>query len=214
MSTGWQAYMSGESGTPLREGERLPCPEAGTLQVIRSSDDTATPDSVACADLFRGKRVVLVGMPGAFTPVCTGKHLPGYLQHRDELKAAGVDDVLVCAVNDAFVMRAWGKSLGCLGRIALVADANLALTRALGLTIDLSDKGLGVRSKRYAAIVDDGVLSRLFVEPQSNSLETAGVEHVLQVLREMGPRGTGGAAAKKQAQVGTGGLQSQAQGAK
>jgi peroxiredoxin len=182
-STGWQAYMTGGgSGPTLKEGDRVP--DVGTLQVVRSGDAKADAETVSSSDLFRGKRVVLVGMPGAFTPVCTTKHLPGYLSKLDALKRAGVDEVYVLAVNDAFVMRSWGDSLGCLGKITLVADGNLALTRALGLTVDLSDKGLGVRSQRYAAIIDDGRLVRLCVEPQSNSLETAGVEHILELLQQ------------------------------
>ncbi|HEY4803246.1 MAG TPA: peroxiredoxin, partial [Paraburkholderia sp.] len=111
-----------------------------------------------------GKRVVIFGLPGAFTPTCSAKHVPGYVEHYDALRAAGVDEVWCVSVNDAFVMGAWGRDQRTSGKVRMMADGSAALTRALGLEQDLSARGMGIRSQRYAMVVDDGVVKTLNVE--------------------------------------------------
>ena len=128
----------------------------------------ATPDGpkeVTTEQVFGGKKVVLFAVPGAFTPTCSARHLPGYVQNVDALKAKGVDTVACVAVNDAFVMGAWAKDQGVDGRILMLADGAAAFTKALGLELDLNARGLGIRSQRYAMVVDDGRVTSLNVEP-------------------------------------------------
>jgi peroxiredoxin len=122
------------------------------------------PVETTVQSLFSGKKVVLFAVPGAFTPTCTLNHLPGYLENLDALKARGVDEVAVVAVNDWHVMGAWAEHSGGMGKIHFLADWNGAFTKALGLDADLSAGGLGLRSKRYSMLVDDGVVRSLNVE--------------------------------------------------
>ncbi len=132
-------------------------------------------------DLFKGKRVVLFAVPGAFTPTCSAKHLPGFVQNADALKKKGVDAVACVAVNDAFVMEAWGKSQNADGKVMMLADGSAHFAKALGLDLDLMDKGLGMRSQRYAMVVNDGKVEKLFVE-QGGKFEVSSAEHVLSEL--------------------------------
>ena len=120
---------------------------------------------VSTGELFSGKKVVLLAVPGAFTPTCSDTHLPGFLARADQIKAKGADTIACIAVHDAFVMAAWGRDRGVGEQILMLADGNGELTRALGLELDASAFGLGSRSRRFAAIIDDGVVSRLGVEP-------------------------------------------------
>lgn len=122
------------------------------------------PADISTSDLFSGKRVVLFAVPGAFTPTCSLNHLPGYLENRDAILAKGVDDIVVVAVNDHHVMGAWATSTGGAGKLRFIADWDAAFTRALGMDIDLSAGTLGVRSKRYSMLVDDGVVKTLNIE--------------------------------------------------
>src|SRR5690606_10294486 len=115
--------------------------------------------------LFTGKKVVLFSVPGAFTPTCSAKHLPGYVQKADELKRRGVDTIACMAVNDVFVMSAWGKSSDADGKVLMLADGNGEYVRALGLELDASKFGMGQRGKRFSMIVEDGVVKQLNVEP-------------------------------------------------
>jgi glutaredoxin/glutathione-dependent peroxiredoxin len=127
----------------------------------------ATPDGpkeVTTEEVFGGKKVVLFAVPGAFTPTCSMKHLPGYVQNVDALKGKGVDTVACLAVNDPFVMNAWAKDQGVDGRLMMIADGSGAFTKALGLELDLTARGLGVRSQRYAMVVDNGKVASLNVE--------------------------------------------------
>lgn len=123
-------------------------------------------DEVSTDEIFAGKKVVLIGLPGAFTPTCSMNHLPGFLENHDALKARGVDEIAVVATNDAHVMHAWGDSLKALGKIRFLADWDASFTTALGLDLDLSMAKLGLRSKRYSMIVDDGVVAQLNVEDE------------------------------------------------
>jgi peroxiredoxin len=123
------------------------------------------PEPVSTDELFKGKKVVLFSVPGAFTPTCSAKHLPGFINNFDQLKAKGVDTVAVMAVNDVFVMKAWGESAKATGKVEMLADGNGEYARALGLELDASKFGMGQRSKRFSVIVQDGVVKSLNVEP-------------------------------------------------
>jgi peroxiredoxin len=115
-------------------------------------------------DLFKGKKVVMFAVPGAFTPTCSAKHLPGFVEKAAQIKAKGIDSIVCVAVNDAFVMDAWGKSQQVGDKVTMVADGSADLAKALGLEMDLTARGLGVRSQRYSMLVDNGVVKKLNVE--------------------------------------------------
>jgi peroxiredoxin len=134
-------------------------------------------------ELTAGKKAVLFAVPGAFTPTCSQKHLPGFVEKAGELRAKGVDTVACVSVNDAFVMKAWKESLGLGDDVLLLSDGNLELTRALGVEMDLSDKpmGLGVRSRRYALLADDGVVKVLNLE-EGGAFTTSSAEDMLNAL--------------------------------
>ena len=123
------------------------------------------PKDVALGEIFKGKRVVLFAVPGAFTPTCSMKHLPGFVAESQKIRSKGVDDIVCVAVNDAFVMDAWGKSSGATGKVRMLADGNGEFTRAVGLELDASGFGMGKRSQRYGMVVKDGKLEQLQVEP-------------------------------------------------
>jgi peroxiredoxin len=135
------------------------------------------PEPVTTDDLFRGKKVVLFSVPGAFTPTCSAKHLPGFIQQADAIKAKGVDTIACMAVNDVFVMAAWGQTSKADGKVMMLADGNGEYARALGLELDASKFGMGTRGKRFSLIVQDGVVKQLNVEPPGefgvSSAETA-----------------------------------------
>lgn len=144
----------------------------------------ATPDGpkeVTTDEVFGGKKVVMFAVPGAFTPTCSAKHLPGYLQNLDALKAKGVATVVCIAVNDPFVMGAWAKDQDVQGRVLMLADGAGAFTKQLGLELDLTARGLGMRSQRYAMVVDDGKVTSLNIEPPGG-FEVSKAETVLDVL--------------------------------
>jgi peroxiredoxin (alkyl hydroperoxide reductase subunit C) len=123
------------------------------------------PKEISTDEIFKGKKVVLFAVPGAFTPTCSAKHLPGFVQNADAIKAKGVDTIACIAVNDAFVMGAWGKDQGTDDKVMMLADGSAQFTKALGLELDLMARGLGVRSQRYALVADDGKVTHLAVEP-------------------------------------------------
>lgn len=123
------------------------------------------PAGVTTRQLFDGKKVVLFGVPGAFTPTCSAQHLPGFKALADQFKDKGVDEIVCFAVNDPFVMGAWGKDQDVGGAVRMIADGSAELTRKLGLELDLTDRGLGVRSERFAMVVDNGVVTSIDVEP-------------------------------------------------
>ncbi len=141
----------------IKVGDRIP---SATLRHM-------TPDGIdelSTEAFFKGKRVALFGLPGAFTPTCSGQHLPGFVANADQLKAKGVDAIACVSVNDAFVMDAWGKNQNVGDKVMMLADGSAEFTRALGLDLDLGARGLGVRSKRYSMLVDDGVVTALHLE--------------------------------------------------
>jgi peroxiredoxin len=139
------------------------------------------PKDVSVGEIFKGKRVVLFAVPGAFTPTCSMKHLPGFLEQAGAIKAKGVDDVICLSVNDAFVMGAWGNANNAKGKVRMLADGNGDFTKAVGLTLDASGFGMGTRSQRYAMVVKDGKVEQLFVEP-GPGLTISSAEAVLSRL--------------------------------
>jgi peroxiredoxin len=144
-----------------------------------------TPEGVkefTTDEIFGGKRVVLIAVPGAFTPACSQRHLPGYVDKAADIKAKGVDEIACVAVNDAFVMGAWGRDQRAEGKVRMLADGSGDFARALGLELDLSKGGLGVRSKRYSMLVDDGVVKSLNIEQQPGQVDVSGAEAMLKAL--------------------------------
>jgi peroxiredoxin len=162
----------------IKIGDSLP---QATFRVV-------TPDGPAARttdDLFRGRKVVLVAVPGAFTPTCDRNHLPGYVQRADEIKAAaGADAIFVTAVNDVFVLKAWAQSAGANGKVEMLSDGNGDFAKAIGLSFDGSGFGLGTRSQRYSMIVDDGVVKSLNVEDSTGKADVSGAENLLNSLGE------------------------------
>ena len=139
------------------------------------------PEQVSTEELFKGKKVVAFARPGAFTPTCSAKHLPGFVANADAIKAKGVDSIICLSVNDVFVMDAWGKDQNVGDKVAMIADGSGALANALGLELDLTERGLGVRSRRYSMIVDDGVVSLLNLE-DGGAFEVSSAEKILEQL--------------------------------
>ena len=155
----------------IKEGEKIPDVK------VKATD----MKDLTTQDLFAGKKVVLFAVPGAFTPTCSEQHLPGYIAKADEIRAKGVDDILCVAVNDAFVMDAWGKDRGVGDKVTMIADGNADLAKALGLDFDGSGIGFGVRAQRFAAIVEDGVVTKLAVE-EPMAFEVSSAEAILGAL--------------------------------
>ncbi|GBU20026.1 MULTISPECIES: peroxiredoxin [Methylobacterium] len=158
----------------IQVGDHLP---QATFRVTGANG----PETKTTDDVFKGRRVVLVGVPGAFTPSCHRNHLPGFVEKLAEIKARGVDAVVVTAVNDVFVLDAWSKASNAEG-IEFLADGNAEFAKATGLDMDGTGFGLGPRSKRYAAVVDDGVVSVLNIEESPSKTEASGAEALLKVL--------------------------------
>ncbi|RFC62950.1 peroxiredoxin [Fulvimarina endophytica] len=159
----------------IKEGDRLP----------NASFRTKTSDGMvdlSTDDVFKGKTVVLFGVPGAFTPTCSMNHLPGFLEHNEAIRAKGVDEIAVVAVNDAFVMAVWEEAKQASGKILFLSDGNAEFTKAIGLDIDLSVAGFGLRSKRYSMIVKDGVVASLGVEEAPGLPDVSSAESVLAKL--------------------------------
>ena len=150
---------------------------AGSFKVITAEG----PRDVSTDELFAGKTVVLFSVPGAFTPTCDAKHLPGYIQHAAEFKAKGVDTIACMAVNDMFVMKAWGQSAGANDSVLMLADGNGDYTKALGLELDARGFGLGMRGQRFALIVKDGVATTVNVET-GGEFKVSAAEHLLSQL--------------------------------
>lgn len=154
-------------------GQKLP-----DVKLTKATADG--PDAVQSTDYFKGKRVALFSVPGAFTPTCSAKHLPGYVEKAAELKAKGIDEIACTAVNDAFVMGAWGKASGS-DDVTMLADGNGEFAKAVGLTMDGSGFGLGQRGQRFSMIVNDGVVEQLNVEAPGE-FKVSSAEHMLGQL--------------------------------
>ena len=138
------------------------------------------PENISTDDIFNGKKVVLFSVPGAFTPTCSAAHLPGYVVNADKIKARGVDTIACMSVNDAFVMGAWGKAQNA-EELLMLADGNAEFAKALGLTLDGSGFGLGLRSQRFAMVVENGVVTHLNVEP-GPGLDVSSAEKIMELL--------------------------------
>jgi len=163
----------------IKPGDKLP---DGTLTEMIDQETpgcTIGPNNWNVADLTKGKRIVIFGLPGAFTPTCSAKHVPGYVANHDQLKQKKVDEVWCVSVNDAFVMGAWGKDQKAGGKVRMMADGSAIFTKALGLEMDLTGRGMGVRSQRYSMLVDDGVVKKLNVE-QPGKFEVSDADSMLK----------------------------------
>ena len=158
----------------IKVGDKVP---SAKLQ-HKSKDGIQT---VSTDDLFKGKKVVLFALPGAFTPTCSAKHLPGFVNNHQDLKGKGVDTVACLSVNDAFVMDAWGRDQHVEDKVMMLADGNGEFTKAVGLTMDATGYGMGLRSQRYAMVVDDGVVKNLNVEAPG-AFEVSSAEAILKAL--------------------------------
>jgi peroxiredoxin len=158
----------------IQVGERIP---SGSLHHMTENG----PEAITTGEIFDGKKVVLFALPGAFTPTCSAKHLPGFVAKADEIKAKGVDTIACLSVNDAFVMGAWGKDQDVGDKVLMLADGIAEFTKALGLVLDLTPRAMGLRSNRYAMIVDDGVVTLLNNE-KPGVFEASSAETVLAAL--------------------------------
>ncbi len=159
----------------IKVGDKIP--EGGFAVMTAEGPGAMTTD-----ELFGGKKVVLFSVPGAFTPACSTKHLPGFVENADAIRAKGVDTVACLAVNDVFVMDAWGKSAGTAGKVTMLADGNGEFTKALGLELDASGFGMGTRGLRFALVVEDGVVAQAHIEESPVEVEASAAENILKNL--------------------------------
>ena len=158
----------------IKVGDTIP-----SLKLTRATPDG--PKEISTDDLVRGKKVVLFAVPGAFTPTCSAKHLPGYIQNADAILSKGVDSIVCMAVNDPFVLAAWAREQGVDDKIVMLSDGSGQFTKALGLELDLINRGLGIRSQRFALVAEDGRVTHLAVE-QPGDFDVSRAEAVLAVL--------------------------------
>jgi len=165
----------------IKVGDRLP---EGTVQEfieVEGNGCSVGPNTFKVEDQVKGKKIAIFGLPGAFTPTCSAKHVPSYIQNLDALKAKGVDEVWCVSVNDAFVMGAWGKDQKADNKVRMMADGSAVFTKALGLEMDLTSRGMGVRSQRYAMVVDNGVVKAVNVEAPGK-FEVSDADSMLKAL--------------------------------
>lgn len=158
----------------IKEGDKLP--DATFMHMTADG-----PAPITTSELFSGKKVALFAVPGAFTPTCSAQHLPSYVTHHDALKAKGIDTIACVAVNDAFVMGAWGEDRNVGDKVLMLADGNAEFSKAIGLELDASGFGLGIRCQRYSMIVDDGVVTKLNTEAPME-YKTSSAEYMLEQL--------------------------------
>ncbi|HEX4370200.1 MAG TPA: peroxiredoxin [Rhizomicrobium sp.] len=158
----------------IKVGDKIP---SATLMQMKDGG----PKPVTTDQLFAGKKVALFALPGAFTPTCSAKHLPGFIQHSDALKAKGIDAIACVSVNDAFVMGAWGEQQKAGDKVMMLADGNGDFTRALGLELDATKFGMGKRSQRFSMVVDNGVVTQLNVEAPG-AFEVSSADHMMALL--------------------------------
>ena len=168
----------------LKVGDKLP---AGSLQEfveIEGNGCSIGPNTFDIATSTAGKKIAIFALPGAYTPTCSAKHVPGYVAKADELKAVGVDEIWCVSVNDAFVMGAWGREQGTAGKVRMMADGSATFTLATGLTLDLTARGMGLRSNRYSMLVEDGVVKTLNIEAPGK-FEVSDAETMLRQAKEL-----------------------------
>ncbi len=165
----------------IKVGDRLP--EGKLSEYI----DTATegcsvgPNRFSVSDMTKGKKIVIFAVPGAFTPTCSADHVPGFVQHAEDFKAKGVDEIWCISVNDPFVMGAWGREQNCAGIVRMLADGSAQYTKELGLDADFSKAGMGTRSQRYSLLVEDGVVKQLNVD-EGGKLDVSSADKLLAQL--------------------------------
>ncbi len=158
----------------IKVGDKIPSVKLRTM----TKDG---PKEIATDDLFKGKKVVMFGLPGAFTPTCSAKHLPGFVQQADAIKAKGVETIACISVNDAFVMGAWGKDQNAGDKVMMLADGNADFTKAVGLEMDGTGYGMGLRSRRFSMVVEDGVVKQLNLE-KPGAFEVSNAETILKQI--------------------------------
>jgi peroxiredoxin len=166
---------------PIKVGDRLPDGVLTEFIETETAGCTLGPNAFKVPELVTGKRIVIFGVPGAFTPTCSAKHVPGYTANYERLRAKKVDEIWCVSVNDAFVMGAWGKEQKSAGKVRMLADGSATYTKALGLEMDLTARGMGVRSQRYSMFVEDGVVKSLNIE-QPGKFEISDAETMLKQL--------------------------------
>jgi peroxiredoxin len=165
----------------IKVGDKVPDATLMEFHEVEKDGCSIGPNPVKAHDLFKGKKVVLFGLPGAFTPTCSAKHVPSYLANYDKLKAKGVDTIACMSVNDAFVMGAWARDQRTGEKVRMLGDGSAEFTKALGLTFDLTARGMGVRAQRFSMLVDDGVVKALNVEAPGK-YEVSDAETMLKQL--------------------------------
>jgi len=165
----------------IKVGDRLPAGSLSEYVEVETAECKIGPNEFKVDDLTRGKKVVLFGLPGAFTPTCSAKHIPSYLANYDKLKARGVDEIICMSVNDAFVMGAWAKDQKTEGKVRMMGDGSGSYTKALGLEFDLTPRGLGVRCQRFSALIDNGIVKTLNIEAPGK-YEVSDAETMLKQL--------------------------------
>lgn len=148
----------------IKVGDTLPDGQLSEFIDVETAGCALGPNNFSVAELTRGKKIVVFGLPGAYTPTCSAKHVPGYLQQYDALKAKGVDEIWCLSVNDAFVMGAWGRDQHATGKVRMMADGSADYTKKLGLELDLTTRGMGVRCQRFSMLVEHGVVKFLNIE--------------------------------------------------
>jgi peroxiredoxin len=166
---------------PIKPGDRLP---EGVLEEFNETEAPGCPvgpTKINAADAAKGKKIVIFGLPGAFTPTCSAKHVPGYVANYDKLRAKGVDEIWCISVNDAFVMGAWGRDQKSGGKVRMLADGQADYAKKLGLELDMTARGWGIRSRRYAMLVEDGVVKAVNVE-EPGKFEVSSAEAMLAKL--------------------------------
>ncbi len=167
----------------IKIGDHLPNGTLSEFFDVEKDGCSLGPNVFKVEELVKGKKIVIFGLPGAFTPTCSAKHVPGYLSNFDALKRKGVDEVWCISVNDAFVMGAWAKDQKAQGKVRMMADGSAEYTKKLGLEVDLTARGMGVRSQRYALIAEDGVVKAINVEAPGK-FEVSNAETILKALGE------------------------------
>lgn len=166
---------------PIQPGQALPNATLYEYFEQESGGCSLGPNAFQVSDLVKGKKIAIFGLPGAYTPTCSAKHVPGFVRHYDSLKAKGIDEVWCVSVNDAFVMGSWARELGTQGKVRMFGDGNAEFSKAIDLTLDLTARGMGIRSNRYAMIVDNGIVKKVSVE-DPGKFEVSSAEAVLAGL--------------------------------
>lgn len=165
----------------IKVGDRIPAVKVHEFNEVEGEGCPVGPAEVDVAQAAAGKRIVVFGLPGAYTPTCSAKHVPGYVEQAQALRDAGIDEVWCVSVNDAFVMGAWGREQNTGGKVRMLGDGSGVLTNALGLTLDMSARGMGMRSRRYAMLLDDGVVKALNVE-EPGKFEVSDAQTMLKAV--------------------------------